>query len=784
MSKKKWFGRKKLQPEEAVNPEVDVMAEETEAEETVAEEAEVEETAVDEAVAEDAPAQENASGDEAVEESETEDTDETPEDVGGSETVSEEAAPERLMTEDGKLDIDAMFAKLQEEGAPGTKEEELEQVSAEGELDIDAMFAKLQEEGAPGTGEDELEQVSVEGELDIDALYAKLQEQEGASAPATPAEQPQESYESAGESAPADPDAKEIFPFTFRKKMKLFCLVPAVAALAILLVITVITVISSATGRMDETLKIAAAAVEGSISTENAGGPYSLENGSLHKGGADVSDYGKLLLYLKGGTDLEMSILVESGKKMTRQITTFADKDGKSLEGTEMDPMLYKKVCDGQTLFLKNRKIGGRRYFVRYEPIMNKTGSVVGAIEVASLSGSVNAKTTLKILFAVLISALLIAVVTLTILYLTRSMAKVMDATKDFLQILSKGNMSYGSLQVDDNIRRRNDELGEIYRLTVSLQSTYRDIVMGIKESAQSLLDSARQLSDLALGTTLTVEAVYDSLGEVAKASETQSKKTGDARENLLQVGEQINYIRKEVDVLARRSVKMSDAEKEEEEIIQQLNKSNDETIKAITRISEQFVALDKTIQSIRKATGVIQDIADETDLLSLNASIEAAKAGDSGRGFAVVAQQINALAEQSNGSAQEIEKIIEGLLRESAEMVESMKLVRKAINLQQEKLDDTMDKTEDVAKGVSGSLESIESIREKTVLLGQFSEAIVGVVGDLAQVTAQSQATTDDTISNASRMNNTMNRLGGSADSLQHLADELDKELARFTLE
>ena len=311
-----------------------------------------------------------------------------------------------------------------------------------------------------------------------------------------------------------------------------------------------------------------------------------------------------------------------------------------------------------------------------------------------------------------------------------------------------------------------------------------REIVMGIKDSSRNLLDSARQLSDLALGTTLTVEAVYDSLGEVAKASETQTEKTNDARENLLQVGEQINYIRREVDILARRSAKMSTAEKEEENIIQQLNKSNDDTIKAITQISDQFVELDKTIQSIRKATGVIQDIADETDLLSLNASIEAAKAGDSGRGFAVVAQQINALAEQSNESAQEIEKIIEGLLRESAEMMDSMKLVRKAINLQQEKLDDTMDKTEDVAKGVSGSLESIESIREKTVLLGQFSEAIVGVVGDLAEVTAQSQATTDGTISNASRMNNTMNRLGGSADSLQHLADELDKELARFTLE
>ena len=773
-----------------------------EAAEDASAESEAEEVAAEEPAAEETEAEENAT-DEAA-------SDETASEEAMLEEESGEAASEE------ERDIDAMFAALQEQQQEETAEapeedvnagsevedapaeNDTEEVAAEeapveeaspesmritsedGELDIDAMFAALQQQQAAQEAEPAEAAEASEGELDIDAMYASMQT-EGEGAQDAPSEE-----SSAGKAKGPNPLAVllskiKIPTLMYKHKIILLTVVPSVVLLIILMMISTGMIKKSLEKEIENSLELSVSSVELTY-TNLYPGNFAVDNaGIAKKGDTKLSETMEILQFLKDRSGYDISLYIDVWGKRSRLITTLCDKDGTSLKGTQIDAQTEEQIFAKQKVYLPNTKIGKQRYYVRYQPITDQNGAVIGAIEVAKDSKSARSGIVKANLVMILVSILLLAVAVALILLMSKSLTGGIDTIKGLLDAIANGNLTSGN--VDYSLKNRKDELGDMYGKCVQVQSDLLEFVRNVKETSDDLDTSAEVLSEMAANTSRTVDSVCQSLDAVAQGSVTQTQETDEAKDTMAQIGEQITLMRREIDALAASSSKMSDAEAAEEQIIQQLNESTEDMISVITKVSGQFMALDTTIQSIRKATGVIQDIADETDLLSLNASIEAARAGEAGKGFAVVAQQINKLAEQSNISAQEIEAIIVGLLSESEQMAETMKEMRHAINQQQDKLDETMDQTAAVARGVANSLSSIETIRSKTALLDQSSKAIVDVVGDLTDISRQNQSATNETMSNAQFMTSTMMRLEASAQSFRRLSEQMNETLSRFSV-
>ena len=333
----------------------------------------------------------------------------------------------------------------------------------------------------------------------------------------------------------------------------------------------------------------------------------------------------------------------------------------------------------------------------------------------------------------------------------------------------------------DEKQCRRKDELGDVYRISVKLQKTLRTIVTDIKDSADDLTASSNKLIKMAKDTQESVHDVYQAVGEISEGARNQADETTDANTNVVRIGEQIEYISDKVNSLTDYAGRMAEAEKASEEIMKELNSSNESTKESVLRVAEQIKDMNGAIQNITKAVSMIQDIADETDLLSLNASIEAARAGEAGRGFAVVAEQISKLADQSKRSATEIEQIIQNIMESSGRMVEIMGEVEANMNHQQSKLEETGVKTAAVADGVENSLQHIDGIREKMDVLGQSGSAIRDVVEGLSAISEQNAASADSTMRAAHDMSDTMTELMNSSENLLALADKLEKVLDVF---
>ena len=179
----------------------------------------------------------------------------------------------------------------------------------------------------------------------------------------------------------------------------------------------------------------------------------------------------------------------------------------------------------------------------------------------------------------------------------------------------------------------------------------------------------------------------------------------------------------------------------------------------------------------------MIQSISDETDLLSINASIEAAHAGDAGRGFAVVAEQISKLAAQSGNNATEIEKVINTLLEQSGLMVSYMNDVKIKISEQREKLNLTINKFSAVADGVDTSLVNIENITNGMNELRKSRDVILDIISDLSAVSQQYAASTNGTIEAAQSMNDAMKSLDAASEKLKAMSDDLTRELEIFKI-
>lgn len=219
----------------------------------------------------------------------------------------------------------------------------------------------------------------------------------------------------------------------------------------------------------------------------------------------------------------------------------------------------------------------------------------------------------------------------------------------------------------------------------------------------------------------------------------------------------------------------------ESEEMLVLLVEMNNKTSDTIGVVTEQTDRTNESAQNISNAVTVIQDIAAQTNLLSLNASIEAARAGESGRGFAVVAEQIRKLAEDSAESATEIENIVRELMGNSKDSVEKMQELSRDSSVQADKLNRTKESFYELKKEINEVSSASKEIFDQTVVIEELKKGVNDVIEQLASVAQENAASTEETSASMQSLANNVDLCKEESAILNDLSKNINEQTSRF---
>jgi methyl-accepting chemotaxis protein len=333
---------------------------------------------------------------------------------------------------------------------------------------------------------------------------------------------------------------------------------------------------------------------------------------------------------------------------------------------------------------------------------------------------------------------------------LTRTFARMMRSLTGMAEIARK--ISLGDLTVDVQPQSERDVLGSAFSVMVK---NLRDMNLGIRESVNVLTTSASQIlaatTEVAAGAAETATAVGQTTTTVEEVKQTAQLSSDKARF---------------VSETAQKTVQVSHLGK----------KSVEETLSAMNRISEQMdlvaegiMRLGEQGQAIGEIMATVNDLAEQSNLLAVNAAIEAAKAGEQGKGFAVVAQEVKSLAQQSKQATAQVRTILGDFQKATNNAVMATEQGSKAVEA-----------------GVKQSTEAGESIRMLTDSISEAAKAATQIAASNQQqrVGMDQVAQAMESIKQASLQNVASTKQGESAAlNLHELAQKMKQMVAQYSV-
>ena len=359
----------------------------------------------------------------------------------------------------------------------------------------------------------------------------------------------------------------------------------------------------------------------------------------------------------------------------TRFITSIKDKSGNRVEGTKASEEVWNIVKTGKDYQSDGIDISGAKYYVYYTPVCTDDGKVIGMAFAGEKEAIVNdAKNNLMISF-VKIALVLTVVYLIILIWLARIIRKPIAKTAADIENIANGNISNeisGSSQIAET-----DKLITVSRI---LKEKLNDIVSGVNEHVLNLQQDTASLKERADFCNDGTKQISQAMEELSVTAVTLAENVQDVNAKSLEMGNAITDIDGDVQVLSDNSNHMDKANEDAAKSIETVLDSSNRSSAIVEKITNQIEETNQAISSINEAVDLIMDITGQTSLLSLNASIEAARAGQAGRGFAVVADEIKKLSEQSAQGADTIKQVADNIFEKSNESVALVNEVRELI--------------------------------------------------------------------------------------------------------
>ena len=503
---------------------------------------------------------------------------------------------------------------------------------------------------------------------------------------------------------------------------------------------------------------------------------------------ADVYDQEKLMADVKGKffsivpivASLKQGEALAEGKNFTFRVPKVSPRNPKNEpDKTELQMLNHLKANPSLTEYwIEDKEINSIRYMkpiklteeclachgslehsltgtltdpLGYKMEQWKTGEIHGAFEVIQPLDAVDAAVNASLISGTTLTIVAIAfTVLILVLLLNKTVNKPLALLEHSMTKAAEGDLT---VKVDYS---STDEIGTIIKVQDKMRLGLVDLISQFKTSAEQVASAATEIASAAEQTSTGAGEQEAQAGEVSASMEEMAATIVESSQNAASATES-----------ARKAAEVAG---EGGKIVQ-------ETIEGMQRIAETVKASAATIGELGKRSdeigeiiGVIDDIADQTNLLALNAAIEAARAGEQGRGFAVVADEVRKLAERTTKATAEIAAMIKGIQEDTSGAVTSMEEGTAQVETGTElaiKAGDSLSSIVSVVNEVQNMIEQIATASDEQ---SATAEQISGNVGNIVSVTKQSAQGAE--------------QMATTAEELNRNTDVLSELVSKFKLE